>query len=44
MQSDLGGVCKSIVEAHGGRIRAENNADGKGAAFAFSLPMTDRTW
>jgi two-component system, OmpR family, sensor histidine kinase VicK len=34
-------ICKSIIEAHGGRIRGENNADGKGATFAFSLPMTD---
>jgi two-component system sensor histidine kinase VicK len=32
-------ICKSIVEAHGGRIWAENNADGKGAAFTFSLPL-----
>ncbi|MGC2573870.1 MAG: HAMP domain-containing sensor histidine kinase [Candidatus Nitrosopolaris sp.] len=34
-------ICKSIIEAHGGRIWGENNADGKGATFAFSLPMTD---
>src|SRR5919108_809998 len=32
-------VCKSIVEAHGGRIWAENNADGKGSTFTFSLPL-----
>ena len=31
-------VSKKIVEAHGGRIWAENNPNGKGATFAFSLP------
>ncbi|MGB8936231.1 MAG: HAMP domain-containing sensor histidine kinase [Candidatus Nitrosopolaris sp.] len=34
-------ISKSIVEAHGGRIWAENNANGKGATFAFSLPLSE---
>jgi signal transduction histidine kinase len=32
-------ISKNIVEAHGGRIWAENNPDNKGATFAFSLPL-----
>ncbi|MGC2668359.1 MAG: HAMP domain-containing sensor histidine kinase, partial [Candidatus Nitrosopolaris sp.] len=32
-------ISKSIVEAHDGKIWAENNADGKGAKFIFSLPI-----
>jgi signal transduction histidine kinase len=31
-------ISKSIIEAHGGRIWAENNKDGKGATFKFALP------
>ena len=31
-------ISKSIVEVHGGRMWAENNADGKGAVFYFTLP------
>jgi signal transduction histidine kinase len=32
-------ISKSIVEAHGGRIWAENNTNGKGATFTFTLPI-----
>jgi signal transduction histidine kinase len=32
-------ISKVIVEAHAGRIWAENNSDGKGATFAFTLPL-----
>ena len=35
-------VSKSIVEAHGGKMWAENNPDQKGAVFYFTLPMIDR--
>jgi signal transduction histidine kinase len=34
-------ICKNIIEAHGGRIWAENNKDGKGATFTFTLPMAN---
>jgi signal transduction histidine kinase len=33
-------ISKSIVEAHGGRIWAQNNADGTGSTFYFSLPLS----
>lgn len=32
-------ICKSIVEAHGGRIRARNMA-GSGAVFSWWIPLT----
>jgi signal transduction histidine kinase len=32
-------ITKSIIEAHGGEISAENNSDGRGATFTFSLPL-----
>jgi signal transduction histidine kinase len=34
-------ISKSIVEAHDGKIWAENNADGKRAKFSFSLPIKE---
>ena len=32
-------IAKSIIEAHGGKIFAENNSDGRGATFTFGLPI-----
>jgi signal transduction histidine kinase len=32
-------ISKSIIEAHGGKIWADNNKDGKGATFTFTLPL-----
>ena len=33
-------ISKSIVEAHGGKIWAQNNPDGIGTTFYFSLPLS----
>jgi signal transduction histidine kinase len=33
-------IARNIVEAHAGKIWAENNADGKGATFSFSLQLS----
>lgn len=33
-------ISKSIIEAHGGKMWAENNKDGPGASFYFSLPLS----
>jgi signal transduction histidine kinase len=33
-------ISKNIITHHGGKIWAENNPEGKGATFAFSLPLT----
>jgi signal transduction histidine kinase len=47
-KSEIGGtglglfISKSIIEAHGSRLSAENNKDGKGATFAFSLPIVNK--
>ncbi len=32
-------ISKKIIEAQGGTIWAENNSDGKGATFTFTLPL-----
>jgi signal transduction histidine kinase len=32
-------IVKAIIDAHGGRIWAENNNDGRGASFSFTLPI-----
>jgi two-component system, OmpR family, sensor histidine kinase VicK len=32
-------ISKKIIEAHGGKIWADNNRDGKGATFNFTLPI-----
>lgn len=33
-------ISKSMIDAHGGKMWAKNNQDGKGATFAFSLPVS----
>ena len=32
-------ICKGLVKAHGGRIRAESAGLGRGARFVFTLPV-----
>ena len=32
-------ICKGLVEAHGGRIRADSAGAGHGATFTFTLPV-----
>lgn len=34
-------ICKAIIEAHDGKISAQNNEKG-GATFSFTLPISDR--
>ncbi|MXZ96975.1 MAG: response regulator [Acidimicrobiaceae bacterium] len=34
-------ICKGIVEAHGGRIRAHSEGEGHGTRFTFTIPALD---
>ena len=34
-------ICKGIVEAHGGRIRAESAGTGPGVRFTFTVPVAE---
>ena len=34
-------ICRGLVEAHGGRIRAESDGAGRGARFTFTLPAVE---
>ncbi len=34
-------ICKGLVEAHGGRIRAESAGPGRGTTIVFTLPVAD---
>ena len=34
-------ICKGLVEAHGGRIRAESETEGLGTRFTFTMPVAE---
>ena len=34
-------ICKGLVEAHGGRIRAESGGAGRGTRFTFMIPAVE---
>ena len=36
-------ICKGLVEAHGGRIRAESGGVGLGARFTFTIPVVEES-
>jgi signal transduction histidine kinase len=33
-------ICRSIIDAHGGQLWAENNPD-RGATFSFTVPISN---
>ena len=35
-------LARNIVEAHGGKIWAENNKNGIGATFIFTVPIASK--
>ena len=35
-------ICRGIVEAHGGRIRAESEGTGHGSRFTFTVPVAEQ--
>ena len=34
-------ICKGLVEAHGGRIRADSEGPGRGTQFTFTIPVAE---
>jgi len=34
-------ICRGLVEAHGGRIRAESGGAGQGTRFTFTIPVAE---
>jgi signal transduction histidine kinase len=34
-------IAKGIIEAHGGKIRAADNPNGRGAVFVLTVPIGD---
>jgi PAS domain S-box-containing protein len=48
LASDISGmglglyICRRVAEAHGGRMWAESDGEGRGASFCLWLPLNDR--